>query len=117
MKLLEAVKRVNWDERDLLTDINEALLERLDWLSDREPNSCGEVYDKWDTQYNYVADAQECFEEAVDGLEELQELEEKHSETQTINQLKKKIIEDIKQGARHVLMCQSDCGGLSRLKI
>ena len=99
LKLLDAVRQLNNNNISSLNNIKKTLESRLDWLSFREPESSGMVYDSWSEK---VDDLQEI----IDYIEELED----ESDDEKIQDL----IEDIKDS---VSSYQSIHGGLSRLKI
>ena len=66
MKLLDAVKQLEFGNIGLVDRIQNALENRLDWLSDREPESSGMVYDAWSDKYDDL-------QEIIDYIEELKE--------------------------------------------
>ena len=59
MKLLEAINDLSVSNLTKLNDIQFTLEMRLDWLNDREPESCGMVYDEWQEK---VDDLQEILD-------------------------------------------------------
>lgn len=99
IKLLDAVKMVNVSNMKLLDDIQITLETRLDWLSDREPESYGMVYDAW-------SDKVDDLQEIIDTIEELKE--------ETNKKKQEELMEEIKDA---VSTYQLMHGGLSRLKV
>ena len=99
IKLLDAVKQININNMALLDGVQSTLEERLDWLSDREPESYGMVYDAWSEK---VDDLQEI----IDSIEELKE--------ETNKKKQKELIEEIQDNTSTYQLMH---GGLSRLKV
>lgn len=99
MKVLEAITILSTNNLTLLSKIQLALEERMDWLNDREPESSGMVYDAWSEK---VDDLQEI----LDNIENL--IDEKEVNAQ------QELIEEIQS---NVDMYQAIHGGLSRLKL
>ena len=99
MKLLDAIKEINVCNLSRIESIRCALEERIDWLNDREPESCGSVYDAWSEKVDELQDI-------LDNIEELIE--------ETDVDKKKELIEEIQSD---IDMYQLMHGGLSRLKI
>ena len=99
MKLLDAVKELRIDNLSLMNRVYNTLENRLDWLSDREPESYGIVYDVWSEKYENLQEIIDIFEEFKD---------------ETDIEKKEDLIEEIQNGIENY---QFTYGGLSRLKI
>ena len=94
-----AIGQFNINNLELINKIQMLLEQRLDWLSDREPESSGLTYDLWSDKFNDL-------QEILDYIEELKE------ETDTRKQ--KELLEEIKN---RIDEYQLVYGGLSRLKV
>ena len=66
IKLLDAINLININNLELINKIQMLLEQRLDWLSDREPESSGLTYDLWSDKFNDL-------QEILDYIEELKE--------------------------------------------
>lgn len=99
IKLLDAAKQINIDNMKLINDIQITLEERLDWLSDREPESCGVVYDAW-------SDKVDDLQEIIDTIEEFKDTNNRDKQSELIDEIQ-----------NNISMYQLMHGGLSRLKV
>lgn len=84
MKLLDAVKSINVNDKDMIEDILFCLTERLEWLEEREPESDGIVYDDWSEKHDE-------WDEIVEVAERLTESENEREKKDLANDLKERI--------------------------
>lgn len=103
-RLLKQIKECNENKTftyEALEDVYNILLERVDWLEEREPESDGVVYENWSDTY-------EALTEITDNIEELIYDIESEEEDLDISKSVEEIFDSI-------LQYQEEFGGLSRL--
>ena len=97
--LLKSLNLINFANESEIASVKSAMEERLDFLSDREPESDGSVHDLWDEKYSAI-------EEIIDYLDEYESAENDEEREEAWDSAKE-AIEDY-----HITY-----GGLSRIKI
>lgn len=99
MKLLEAIRNISINDKELLENIIYALKERKDDVVEREPIDSGYYYERWEEKLSELDDIIEDLE-SLDDIENVSEKELK-----------------LKQIVSNIKFHQFEYGGLKRLKI